>query len=106
MLDIIKDILGIINKNGTDQLAIILLIVVVSGAIYYLYTEKNKAEQKVDVALKEKDDSFKERESLYKEMLEMSGDYHEQVVNLHRESNSTLTSLITMFNLIKDNKKD
>lgn len=102
MLDSLEKLLKMLSERTPGEMVVILALAVIVGAVYFLYTEYRKATQKVAELYKEKEELHKEKLEMAQEMLKMANEYNEQMVQLQRETGSTITSLMAMFNIMSD----
>lgn len=102
MLDSLEKLIELLTKQTPSQMVLVLAMAVIVGAVYFLYTEYKKASQKVSDLYKEKEELHKEKLEMAQEMLKMANEYNEQMIHLQRETSSTITSLMAMFNIMSD----
>lgn len=102
MLDSLGQLIELLSKRSMSEIVVILALAVIVGGVYFLYTEYKKAAQKVADLYKEKEELHKEKLEMAHEMLKMANEYNEQMIQLQRETGSTITSLMAMFNIMSD----
>lgn len=102
MLESFTKLIEVLSQRTQTEVIIVCCIAVVFGAIYFLYNEYKKAGDKVTQLYGDIKKLNEEKLEMAQEMLRMANEYNEQMVQLQRETGSTITSLMAMFNIMKD----
>ena len=100
----LQELLKILAEKGLEQAIVAGCFVIIFFVIGFLVKEYTDQKKEIKDLHKEKDQLNKEKLEMAEEMLEMANDYNKEMVNLQRETSSTITLIMSTLSLM--NKKE
>jgi esterase/lipase len=91
----------LVKNNTGEQIIIICAIAVIGAAFYFLYNEYKRMIAKIDELYDEKNKLQDEKLEMAEEALKVAHEYSEELISLQATTNSTITSIMTAFNLMR-----
>lgn len=96
----LQQIIKLFLEKGTDQAVVLSCFIIVFLVIGFLVKEYFDQKAIIKDLNQQKDDLNKDKLDMSQDMLEMANDYNDKMIVLQRETSSTITSLMTMVNLM------